>query len=250
MTGDQYVQSVLTKYAVDTASAKSAAESIAPALRTWAGEQLSSLEYSGSFAKGTATRLSADVDLFISLKSSTQETLRQIFESLYGLASNQAWSPVRQNVSIRVSWKGKAIDLVPGKIQAGYQNVHSLYKRKSDSWTQTNVSSHIAKVSGSGRTQEIQALKIWRDLHGLSFPSFYLELLLIEGLKYRTLGDLSGNVLHGLGYIAENIGSKRIVDPANTNNIVSDDLSSSEKSAVARQAGISASKQYWKEIIW
>ena len=250
MTGDQYVEVVLQKFAVNVAAAKSAADTTAPAIRGWAGSQLASLEYSGSFAKGTAINISTDIDLFVSLKSDTRQTLKEIYESLFACASKQSWSPVRQNVSIGASVSGRKVDLVPGKIQAGYQNVHSLYKRKTDSWTQTNVKLHINTVANSGRAREIRAIKIWRNLHKLSFPSFYLELSVIEGLKGRSKTNLAGNVLHALNSIGDNLPGKRIVDPANTNNVISDDLSAAEKSAVAGQAKASAGKQYWKDIIW
>ena len=250
MTGDQYVQSILSKYAVNNSSAEAAANSVAPSIRQWAGAQLSSLEFSGSFAKGTANNLSTDVDLFISLRSTTTQTLGQIYESLYSLASNNGWSPRRQNVSIGITRNGMQIDLVPGRVQSGYQNVHSLYKRKTNSWIQTNIKVHIDTVTSSYRTREIRAVKVWRSLHGISFPSFYLELMVIEGLKGRSRDNLAVNVLTALNYIGDNLSTKRLLDPANTNNVISDDLAASEKSSVARQAKASAGKQYWKDIIW
>ncbi|MEJ8568852.1 hypothetical protein [Elongatibacter sediminis] len=250
MTQDEYVEGVLQKYATNKLAAQKAAESIAASIQAWAGSQLSKLSYSGSFAKETTNSLSTDVDLFISLKSSTKETLKEVYESLYKWARSNGWSPIRQNVSIGITLSGMKIDLVPGKKQTGYQNVHSLYKRKTGSWTQTNVKLHVDTVTSSGRTKEIRAIKIWRDLHGLSFPSFYLELMVIEGLKGRSISNLAANVLHALDYIGTNLATKRIVDPANTNNIISDDLSATEKGNVARKAKTSTAKQYWKEIIW
>jgi hypothetical protein len=44
--------------------------------------------------------------------------------------------------------------------------------------------------------------------------------------------------------------SARIEDPANTNNILSDDLTDAEKRAVAAAARASLSKQRWEEVIW
>lgn len=250
MTGDQYIESVLQKYTVDISAAKGAANNAVPAIRQWAGSQLSNLEYSGSFAKGTPNNISTDIDLFISLKADTRETLKELYEGLFTLANDQGWSPVRQNVSIRASVAGRKVDLVPGKIQAGYQNYHSLYKRKTDSWMQTNVKLHIDTVVNSGRAREIRAIKIWRTLHNLSFPSFYLELSVIEGLKGRSTNNLAANVLHALRDIGDNLATRRIIDPANTNNVISDDLSGTEKSAVAAQAKTSAGKQFWGDIIW
>lgn len=250
MTGDQYVASILQRYAVNSAEAKAAAEAVAPAIRTWAGTQLADLAYSGSFAKGTGNNLSTDVALFISLKTDTQQTLKEIYESLYSQAQQQGWSPVWQNVSIGISHSGMKLDLVPGKIQAGYQNYHSLYRRKTDSWTQTNVKLHIDTVSKSGRVGEIRAVKIWRNLHHLDFPSFFLELLVLEALKGKSTNNLAGNVLSALSYIGNTLPTVRILDPANTNNLVSDDMTQAGKNTVAAQAKASAGKQYWKEIIW
>lgn len=250
MTGDQYVTSILQKYAVNSAAAKGAAEAVAPAIRTWAGMQLADLAYSGSFAKGTGNNLSTDVDLFISLKTDTRQTLKEIFESLFSQAQQQGWSPIRQNVSIGISHSGMKLDLVPGKIQTGYQNYHSLYRRKTDGWTQTNVKLHIDTVSKSGRVNEIRAVKIWRNLHSLDFPSFFLELVVLEALKGKSTTNLAENVLSALRYIGNSLPTVRILDPANTNNLISDDMTQAEKFAVAAQAKASAGKQYWKDIIW
>ena len=89
MTEDEYVKSVLQRYAVNASSATNAANNAAPAIRRWAGDKVASLAYSGSFAKGTANNISTDIDLFISLKSSTQETLKEIYESLFRCANRQ-----------------------------------------------------------------------------------------------------------------------------------------------------------------
>jgi hypothetical protein len=250
MSGDQYVQAVLRRYAVNSVAAKNAAEGVAPAVRAWAGAQLSSLCYSGSFAKGTANNLSTDVDLFISLKADTRGTLKQIYDSLYTRATEQGWSPVCRNVSIGASYGGVKLDLVPGKIQTGYQNYHSLYKRKVDGWTQTNVKLHIDTVSQSGRVNEIRAVKIWRDLHGLPFPSFFLELVVMEALKGKSTSNLAQNVLTALRYIDAFLPTIRILDPANTNNLISDDMTQAEKTSVAARARASAAMRYWKDIIW
>lgn len=250
MTPDQYVQSALQRYVVNRGQAQSLAERIAPSIRTWAGSQLSNLTYSGSYAKGTGNTISTDVDLFISLRADTQNSLKDIYGSLFNLAQSQGWSPRSQNVSIGISVSGRKIDLVPGRIQSGYQNYHSLYRRKADSWTQTNVKIHIDTVAKSGRVEEIRAIKLWRDLHNLAFSSFYLELSVIEALKGRSTNALASNVMHALNDLATNLSERRIIDPANSNNIISDDLSPIEKTAIENQARISAAKPNWGGIIW
>lgn len=131
MTPDQYVESILAKYAVPrgpSSPAEQLGAVVAAPLRTWAGQQLNALEYSGSYAKETGVHGVSDVDVFISLKSDTTNTLKELYEMLYALAQNKGWTPRQQNVSIGVTINGTRGDLVPGKVQAGYQNYHSLRK--------------------------------------------------------------------------------------------------------------------------
>jgi hypothetical protein len=84
MTGDEYVTSIISKYALFSrpATSTSAAQNVATILRSWAGSHLLEITYSGSSAKGTAIRGIADVDLFISLAPETPGTLADIYNSL------------------------------------------------------------------------------------------------------------------------------------------------------------------------
>lgn len=248
MTADEYVSQILNKYAVSS-QAEAYYTRLEPYLRSWAGAYLSRTFISGACAKGTAVKGSSDIDIFISLKPN-YPVLNGMYENLYQFAQNQGWSPRRQNVSIGIQYGGSKIDLVPGRLQEGYQNWHSLYKSKQTTWTQTNVDLQIKTVKDSGRTKEIRALKIWRNLHNLDFPSFYLELMVIEGLKYRPTNTLAENVLVALRYLADNIRTKSIVDPGNTANIISKDLSDVEKIVISVAASKSANEKYWERTIW
>ena len=46
-----------------------------------------------------------------------------------------------------------------------------------------------------------------------------------------------------------NLQTTRVVDPANTNNILSDDLTSSEKQRIVQQARADLNKN-WNQVIW
>ncbi len=216
----------------------------------WAGSCLNSVELSGSRAKGTATTLSSDFDLFISLKHDTENTLKEIYESLFNYLDQKGYKARKQNVSIGVHLWNTAVDLVPAKKRPGNTNDHSLYISKRDTWTQTNVIRHINTVRDSGRIVEIVLLKVWRKLHGLDFPSIYLELTVLEALKGRSKSDPANNFLALLDYLRDEFVDKTIVDPANTNNTISDDLFKYEKEAIRKKAKESRSQQYWENIIW
>lgn len=158
----------------------------------------------------------------------------------------RAWATERFGLSV----DGTRADLVPGKVQSGYQNYHSLYRRKNDSWTQTNVKLHIDAVRGSDRQREIRAVKTWRVQHGLEFPSLYLELFTIQALSGRSKSSLAANVLHALATIGSDLVPTRIVDPSNSNNLISDDLTLEEKKRVATTAASSAVQSTWEKILW
>jgi hypothetical protein len=208
-------------------------------LTRWGNGFLLGIDPSGSFAKGTGNRRGTDIDLFLSLSSNTPDTLSQVRNSL-GTCLNQHGYQFRdQNVSLGIVVAGYQVDLVPGTRQSQYGGDHSLFRRKANTWTKTNIQTHINLVRGSGRTAEIRVLKLWRDQKGLDFPSIYLELAIIEALRGKPLGRLSENVADALRFFESSLVSKRIIDPANTNNVISDDLSVSDKqkvAAVAKQA--------------
>ena len=226
------------------------AAQLKPALTAWAGKALSQIAFSGSYAKRTGVKGTTDIDLFISLKADTPGTLKDIYENLFSFASAKGWGPRRQNVSIGINGAGIAIDLVPGRIQNGYQNYHRLWMHKKGSWTQTNIALQISTVQTSGRIEEIRALKVWRQNHGLDFPSFYLELTVLDALYRKPQGDLANNVLSVLSYLGESFATARVVDPSNTNNVVSDDLTAAEKKTIVDQAKKSQNESTWANVLW
>jgi len=253
MTGDEYILSILKKYEVPRgpeSAAEQAAGRIAPKIQRWGGEWLADLSYSGSYAKQTAVHGVTDVDLFISLKPEMPGTLKKIYDELFTLATLHGWKPRRQDVSIGISINDITLDLIPGRSQAGYENYHDLYWLKSDSVRQTNVHLHVDTVAKSDRLREIQAIKIWRHIHQLNWPSLYLELFVINALTGRSTESLAHNVLHALDAVGEALETTCIVDPANLDNELSRDLTPEEKKTIADQAKKTAAQQHWEDIIW
>ncbi len=250
MSADEYLRGLVQKYAVNADGAKAAGNQIYPVLERWSNGFLNKAEFSGSLAKGTGISLSTDADIFLSLSSTTPGTLAEMYETL-GKAVSSAGYPVRkQDVSIGTTVSGFAIDLVPGRRLSQYGNEHSLYRNRTGTWTKTDVQTHIALVSGSGRVDEIRILKAWRTRHNLHFPSFYIELATLDALHYARHGDIAANVWRTLEHLRDNIKTARYIDPANTNNVVSDDCTASEKTAIAQQAAASIGKKTWQEIVW
>ena len=253
MTENQYILSAIKKHALDStrsSSALRAALRLHPMIRRWAGSYLLKIVPTGSFAKRTAIKGTTDIDLFISLSSKTPFTLVEIYGSLSDYLKKIGYPVREQNVSIGIDSNNFKIDLVPAKKQAGSLWDHSIYRRKAKTWIKTNVNRHIVLVRNSSRLNEIRAMKVWRNLHNLEFPSFYLELSVINALKGCMPFRLASNIIRVLGYLSDDFVDARIEDPANSNNVVSDDLTREERLEVAKAAYSSLEERFWEQIIW
>jgi tRNA nucleotidyltransferase (CCA-adding enzyme) len=248
---EQYLYSILGREAVEAgifSPAYRVQGILRPALTEWAHRYLIQIAPSGSFAKGTANRSGTDVDLFISVSEDTPDSLESIYNTLSNQMKQRGYLPRHQNVSIGISVGGLKVDLVPARRQNWLSADHSLYHRKSKSWRKTNIAEHVKLVANSGRQAEIRLLKLWRDQRGIEFPSFYLELAVIEALRTRWEVNIASCMLHTLDYLATNFVNARFVDPANSNNVISDDLSAQEKARIQHHARLSLA-QPWRDFV-
>ncbi|MBV9085083.1 MAG: nucleotidyltransferase domain-containing protein [Acidobacteriaceae bacterium] len=220
-----------------------------PIVKEWAGSFLLDISPSGSFAKGTANKSGTDVDLFIPLSPNTKETLKEIYDKLFDRMQQKGLNPGRQNVSIKVEVNGYSVDLVPGKRHNLFGLDDSLYRRRADTWTKTNVTTHIAHIKAGGRTQETRIVKLWRDQKKHDFPSFYLELAVLRAFAAAGRGTLATNVRTVFDFLGNGFADARIVDPANTNNIVSDELIAAERAKIVTAAKRALSASTWQQIV-
>ena len=255
-----YLNQILEKYnGRDISGYSNALSQLQTTLKAWASSCYVNLLYSGSRAKGTAISIASDVDYLVSLTSGCNENsggLKSIFDSLYTELKSKYPSASKQNVSVRINLNGLEVDVTPARKQTGNTNDHWLYVSKLDTRKQTNIQKHINDISQSGRTNEIKVLKIWRELHQLDFPSIYLEYLLINNIllnKSKDINSLGDNVWHALNELAKSTGNPlgaRIVDPANSANILSDLLTVAEKNTIINKAKVSIQQTNWNQIVW
>lgn len=227
-------------------------------LKNWASTCHIETMDSGSRAKGTAISIASDVDYLVSLATTCNENnggLKGIYDSLHTCLLGK-YNPVRkQNVSFRIKIADLEVDITPARKHKGNTNDHWIYVSKLDTWKQTNIQKHITDISKSGRLNEIKLLKIWRQLNNLDFPSIYLEYLTINILSGKStdaskLGDNFWFILLELSKDISNPLNNRIVDPANSTNILSDLLTSSEKKTIIAKAKTAIAQKHWNDIVW
>lgn len=252
MTAEEYLNGVLAREAVDSSAnspVRGVRQTLLPTLQAWGGTALRSVEPSGSFAKGTANRSGTDIDLFVSLHDTTTTSLSDIYSSLFKALGQAGYNPTRQNVSINIRVGSYDVDVVPAKRQDATSEDHSLYRSRAGTWTKTNVQKHIAHVRQHGRLSESRILKLWRRQKGLDFPSFYVELAVIQALAGLSPSSLDGRVMKSLEYLRDSFVGARFVDPANTNNVISDDLTAAEKLAIKNAAAAAIAAPTWGGIV-
>jgi hypothetical protein len=252
ITVDQYAASTVEKYRVipDTKSqSHRAADEVVPLLKQWGKQHLLGLSLSGAYAKNTAVTLSSHVDILIALSPVPGMEMKNIFWSLFEHLSDHDFSPHTRDVSIRLQRKGLNLDLIPACRQ-GETSGNTLFNKRSASAVHTDVACHVHLIANSGRQQEICAFKIWRERMSLDFPSFYLELTVLRALGSERFGQLADNILAVLHYLANRFEQAVVADPANSENIVSNDLPAVDKTAIATAARDALYDENWKKILW
>ena len=109
MNTNSYLLNIIKKYSIlgeESIKIRSRIRPLYREIKNWAGEYFVNILPSGSFAKGTAIRGAVDIDLLISLKNQTPNTLKEIYESLYANLST-TYIAKKQNVSIGIQYQGK-----------------------------------------------------------------------------------------------------------------------------------------------
>jgi hypothetical protein len=255
---DLYITTVVSAHTpISLQNVAQIAQELNAHIFAWANGHNYELKLSGSLAKGTGITGTTDVDFFISLNPSVGRcnTLKRVYETLRNRFNGAGYAAREQNVSIGINHLGYKIDLVAGVKQTPNGFDHSIWKRKKQTYTKTNIDQHISHVAGSGRVFDIKAIKIWRKLWGLDFPSFYLELSVIEALRGKSLsGSPSNNFIDVMNYLSGDFISRTIFDPSNQGNEVSEELTQAEKDIIKNKASIALAlvtlNKNLNQVIW
>ena len=192
-------------------------------LRDWKYRPyIRSIRLAGSHAKGTDLK-DSDYDYFLNLSAATPGPLSAIQHSLWQTLLPE-YQPVIRNVAVRIILDGISVDLVPAR-------ANILWQARFNTWLKTDIDKQIRYVRSSGCIDDILALKIWRRRHALRFPSFLMELATIHA-RPKDFPAL-------LRFLATDFPTTRLLDPANSNNVVSDLLTEVEKLRISRTARLS-----------
>lgn len=225
-------------------------------LRLQVEDALSKLEgsprfyYAGSYGKNTMIRERYDLDIVAYWPTSTSYTIKGIFDGT-GTQLKKLWSSAHPKT---VCWEtnfrgGFHIDVVPGRALDTNFKEANLHRTDTATTLKTSLKVHIDTVRGSGRRQAIRLLKLWRERNKVPFKkSFLLEMMTISGCKGTSFEELPEQVLAALRFICDKIETINVIDPANTNNSLSDDLSPSDRYLIKQAAQTALDASNWNSM--
>ena len=254
MTAQQYLESILSKYNLTdsaTESIRNKRSNVQDLLEKTYGSKIR-MYYSGSIGKKTAISLSYDLDLCVYFPPDRFSSLKEMYESMRDTV-RRLGAINERNVSIQLpQGSGTWIDVVPARQIAPESQEANLYARLSNSSIKTNIPAHIKLISDSECRPVIKLMKIWKYQNKLEFKSFALELMTIKALEQFPDKGLGERFWHTLKFVRDNIDIIKLVDPANSNNIVSDVVPFADKIAMRNQATATinrASTGSWQDVV-
>jgi hypothetical protein len=259
----RYLEELLASQRLDERSAEwkaldEEAERIEAILRAAYPWSALTFTHAGSRAKGAMIREDYDLDevaYFRNDDNAPGQTLADIYENVAKVVGKH-YTVRRKRSALRLGMKDGRdlkVDLVPGRyIDATMTDVFIHQNEGDKDWLKTNIVKQVARIRGSGCTDEVMLGKLWRTRNSIGVKTFPLELLVIEALRLDGSGSLEQRFAGVLAVFAEDIDSLQIEDPANPyGNDLSYALPDSLRREIARVARntLAAARQYgWEHV--
>ncbi len=253
VSASQYLHDILDREAVgraDNVALDRSGEKIVALCRAWGGNDLIEVTAGGGFEKGLANRSGIRTDFVAWFHTRSGRRIAEIYESMFDSFDRLGLAPIRRHVTIALDLGDATIDLLPVRRLSMLSDIHEIYSARRELPLTTNLTQHVLDSHTAGWQDEIRVLKLWRDLNGLDFPSYYLELATVAALRRRPAGALADNVWAVLGFLERLLVPRAMLDPANAANVVSDELTSPQKRSVALAAAAARAGRPWSEIVW
>lgn len=248
MTPDEILAKVLEDQTLDPegpelAKLRSTRDDVEALLRSEYGNS-PTIRYGGSKAKNTMICASYDLDMtcyFARNDNRAGETLEEIYNDVARVLEKK-YIVERKRSALRLTSKVPEtyktdlnVDVVPGRFIDGDDGDVFLHQNEGDKkLLKTNLDVHIRHIRGSGVTDAIRLLKLWKVLNSVDVKTFVLELLVVDLLKKHKQATLSAQVLIVLEAFRDRIDELSVEDPANpAGNDLSERLDSARPSLQA-----------------
>lgn len=241
MTPDEILAKVLEEQTLDPegpelVKLRSTRDDVEALLRSEYGDS-PTIRYGGSKAKNTMICASYDLDMtcyFARNDNKAGETLEEIYNNVARVLEKK-YIVERKRSALRLTSKAPEtykmdlnVDVVPGRFIDGDDGDVFLHQNEGDKkLLKTNLDVHIRHIRGSGVTDAIRLLKLWKVLNVVDVKTFVLELLVVDLLEKHKQATLTTQVLIVLETFRDQIDELSVEDPANpTGNDLSERLDS------------------------
>ena len=203
----------------------------------------------GSYAKGTMIRASYDLDIVLYWPTNFQYSPKNLYIEVGGVLQSKGRNPQSKKVGWEIPFPGNFhIDVIPGKIILNKKNYAYLFNTDTEGRFQTSVKKQVNYVKRSGRQDVIKLMKLWKIRKDVPIKTFILENMIIEGCKDISHSKIEPQLIGAFEYVNEEILIKKIHDPSNINNIISNDITDEEKHRIKILAEEAINAQYWREV--
>jgi predicted nucleotidyltransferase len=233
------IKNALNNYTDDDTALQYKAKQIQRKLYEKFGSFLSEYpKLNGSTQKGTAI-IGSDIDIILRFKKNATkigEMPLVVEEFLTNEFNDSKLIKVRDQeysygLFFKINGESKRIDIVPMReIENGYGDAY-IFSKVSSSIKKTNSKRQNKILSFTEKQKKI--IKLIKGLkmdNSLQIQSTLIEHMVLKAFEQEIIPhSLEKALLTVIDFIAKRIVSIRIVDPANTNNIISDNLSLQEK---------------------
>jgi len=98
------------------------------------------------------------------------------------------------------------------------------------------------------RRDVIKLLKLWKYRRKVPIKTFLLEVIAHLACYNVTRKSLSDQLEAVFEFIAENIVNRTFYDPANNNNIITNNLTLEEKYEIRNKANNALNREFWGQI--
>jgi hypothetical protein len=249
MTNQEYLQDLLNRQVLTVADEgllRRVRNSIESRLENLAGTHR--FYYAGSYGKKTVIREKYDLDIVMYWSCDCGYTLSDIYNAV-GSELQKEWIAHPKTVAWTLPFdNGMNIDVVPGRAIDDTYRFANLYRRDVGTSLKTSIKVHIETIKDSGRRSAIRLMKLWKIRNNVPFKSFVLEQMTISGARSSSLSELEPQLIAALTYVRDSIETARIIDPANSNNIISDSIQPWEKSVIKLQAQTALDARTWNQV--
>jgi hypothetical protein len=251
VTGHEYLLSVLraqTPSDTELAPLRNARDHVERILRPFYGPY-ARFYYGGSFAKRTMVRAGYDLDIIVYVPHDDRRPLSDLFWGGLRTLEHNGMFVTPKTVALRLPYdSGFHIDVVPGHAHGADFRYATLFKNlQPASSLQTSVKVHIESVKDAGLSDVVRVAKLWKQRHRIDLATFALEIAVQRALAGHRRDDLAAAFRTVLNWFTTDFSTARLVDPANSNNII--DVPSVVRAHVVGTANQSLVATNWNQIV-